>query len=313
MYSLGVPPEAIEWPFLNMGALVELPIPEKVVIIGPFETASQNIIAAERGLGKTLWGTELGNAIAAGELFGESWQADQPRPVAYVQLDMPIHSVVKRTKGRIMCAGPYHQNLNYITRWQFTHTNMVPPKLGDPAQFTAWNDALAPFDVIIFDTLKKVQPVGEGAASSSWNSAWWESSQELRTALVDEGKCLIWLHHATPDGQVKDTKAIEDDVDQVMLLTDTAKGTMAGFQMEFTKDREALGCPSINWEFDQQGWCWRSWTDSSIHLAIFDDYEGGGVTMSQLGEKYSMARQTISKIIKQQRRISLAAAEYREQ
>ena len=103
----------MDWPFQSLEEIKALDLPPREPLNGPFSTAAVTIVAVERGTGKTMWMTEVAEAIASGEGFCD-WKCHQRGKVVFIQLDMPIQAVQKRAKGRT-----WHPDFHYITRWNF--------------------------------------------------------------------------------------------------------------------------------------------------------------------------------------------------
>ena len=257
-------PLASAWPILNLNQIAQLDLPAKEIIIGPFMSASVTILAAMRGTGKTAWATMIGQAVASGEAFC-GMEVNRPGPVCFVQLDMGIHSV----KGRAMDA-TWHPDFHYVTRWQFQRQGLAVPNLGEPEHHASIIAMLRNYRMVIFDTRRACQPPGAGQDGNLWHPSYWLKSAPVRYALTDAGVSVVLLDHLTADGQVKDTKAIEDDADCVIALKDSDKGTKETcFQMELTKDRDHVNSELIYFEFDDLQH-WRKFTDTSRMREVWE-------------------------------------------
>lgn len=251
------------WPFQSLELVKRLDLPPREPIIGPFISAGVTILAAERGTGKTMFATEIANAVASGEAFCE-WECHLPGPVAFVQLDMPIQAVQKRARvnGRF-----WHKDLHYVTRWHFQRAGMASPNLGDPQHHEAIIAALREYRMVFFDTRRAAQPPGTGAAANLWHPSYWMASLPVRNGLTDAGVSLVFLDHLTAGGEVKDTKSIEDDADTVIALKDSDDGIAdLCFQLELTKDRDNVGSVCY-FEFDGDSWASR--TEQTRHMEAY--------------------------------------------
>ena len=280
-----------QWPFQTLGEIRALDLPTRAPIIGPISSAAVTILAATRGTGKTLLATEVAQAVASGEAFCD-WEVHQPGPVAFVQLDMAVHAVQSRADGR-----EWHPDFHYVTRWHFQQAGMAVPDLGDESHHDAICAALAPYSLIIFDTRRACQPPGQGQAGNLWHPSYWIASAPLRYRLVDQGKAVMLLDHLTAEGEVKDTKAIEDDADCIIALKDSDKGTQElCFQIELTKDRDNIGGFCFC-EFD--GKSWRMWTEESRQREVWEYRQDH--TIKETAEEFSISEGTVKNWCRQVR------------
>jgi len=273
------------WPFQTLNQIAREDLPIKDVVIGPFMSASVVILAATRGTGKTAFATAIGQSVASGEDFC-GMPVNMPGPVAFVQLDMGIHSVKSRAIGT-----QWHDDFHYITRWHFQRAGMPIPNLGDPEHHANIVEMLKGYRMVIFDTRRACQPPGSGADGNLWHPSYWLKSAPVRYQLTDEGCCVVLLDHLTDTGQVKDTKAIEDDADTVIALKDSDKGTKdTCFQMELTKDRDHVATELTYFEFDSLTE-WRMFTDESRHREVFEYRQGH--TIAETAEEFQVSERTV--------------------
>ena len=282
-----------KWPFQSLEIIKHLDLPPRECVIGPFNSASCNVVAAPRGTGKTMWMTEVAQGVASGEGFCD-WECKQPGPVAFVQLDMPIQAVQKRAEGR-----GWHENFHYIARWHFQRNNLPTPDLGDQEHHAWIVAALKHYKMVIFDTRRAAQPPGQGAASNMWHPSYWLASAPVRHALVDAGVCVVFLDHLNSAGEVKDTKAIEDDADAVITLKDTDKGTEElCFHVEMSKDRDNVG-EETYFQLGPKGW--DQFTDGSMKEAVARYRESH--TVKETAEKFGIGERTVKNYVREVKRL----------
>ena len=290
-----VPLPAVAWPFATLNQIAQIDLPPQVPIIGPFQTASVVILAATRGTGKTGLITQIAQAVASGQAFCE-WQVTAPGPVAFVQLDMGVHRVKKRAIGR-----QWHNDFHYVTRWQFQRAGMPIPDLGEPSHHDAIIEQLGNYRMVIFDTRRACQPPGgSGQGANLWHPSYWLASAPVRYALTDRGCCVVFVDHLTNTGEVKDTKAIEDDADTVIAIRDSDKGTAdTCFSFELTKDRDNIASGSMYFEFTDLN-TWRSWTDQSLKFDVAEyrmDH-----TIAETAEEFNVSERTVRNYCRDRRR-----------
>jgi hypothetical protein len=253
---------SVGWPMQSLEDIKKLDLPPREPVIGPFMSAAVTIVAAERGTGKTMWMTELGQSVASGESFCD-WDCRNQGKVAFMQFDMPIQAVQKRAMRRT-----WHPNFHYVTRWHFQRADLPIPDLGNPQHHAAIVQQLAEYRMVIFDTRRAAQPPGQGAAANLWHPSYWLASAPVRHQLADLGVAIVLLDHLNAAGEVKDTKAIEDDADAVIALRDSDKGTHdLCFQVEMSKDRDNVGSVSY-FEFGDSGW--RQFTEQAPEREVLE-------------------------------------------
>jgi hypothetical protein len=236
--------------------------------------------------------TEVAQSVASGDAFCD-WKVEKPGPVAFIQLDMPIQAVQKRAMQKT-----WSDDLHYITRWNFQHAGMPSPDIGDPDHHPLIINALRDYRMVIFDTRRAIQPPGQGAAANMWHPSYWLASAPVRHALADAGVCVVFLDHLNNDGQVKDTKSIEDDVDAVITLKDSDKGSHdLCFHVEMSKDRDNVGEECY---FEFNGDEWNQFTDTSMKQAVAN-YRASH-TIKETAENFSIGERTVRNWMRDVRR-----------
>ena len=159
--------------------------------------------------------------------------------------------------------------------------------------------------MVIFDTRRAAQPPGQGTAGNLWHPAYWLASAPVRHRLADLGVAIVLLDHLNAAGEVKDTKAIEDDADAVITLKDSDKGTCElCFQVEMSKDRDNIGSVSY-FEFDGQHW--RQFADQDRKLEALRLRESGK-SVQETAAYFGVSDRTIKNWTREAKR-SLATRE----
>ena len=290
--SKGESREAKPWPLQSLESIKGLDLPPREPIIGCFNSASVNIVAAMRGSGKTMWMTEIAESVASGNPFCQ-WESLQQGKVILIQLDMPIQAVQKRAFRR-----HWHEDFHYITRWHFQRAEIPSPDIGNPDHHDEVISQLSDYRMVIFDTRRAIQPPGQGAASNMWHPSYWLASAPVRHALADAGVCVVFLDHLNNAGEVKDTKAIEDDADAVITLKDSDKGTQdLCFHVELSKDRDNVG-DECYFEFDGENW--NQFSDGSVKQAVATYRRMH--TIKQTAEKFGVSERTVKNYVRDVRK-----------
>ena len=128
-----------------------------------------------------------------------------------------------------------------------------------------------------------------------WHPSYWIASAPVRHALADAGVCVVFLDHLNNAGEVKDTKAIEDDADAVITLKDSDKGTSdLCFHIEMSKDRDNIG-EECYFEFD--GDKWHQFTDVSMKQAVAN-YRTNH-TVRETAEQFGIGERTVKNWVRE--------------
>ena len=276
---------ALPWPVVPLNDIKTMELPPRLPVCGPILSSSITVIAAERGTGKTMLATDIGDHIASGKDFN-NWLVPEPGRVLMLQMDMPIQAAQKRAQGR-----DWHPDFHYVTRYQFKQAGITPPDFNDPHRYDEIFDQLSGYSTVIVDTRRTAfQP--RDNASNMWSPEYWLKSQEIRHRLVDEGVALVLLDHLTKDGQIKDTKAIEDDVDTIITLKDSDKGVEdLCIQVELSKDRDGVGSGTEFFEYsDETGWRQFTVDDREQQIADFAAKKGNKAA----AEKFKVSERSVT-------------------
>jgi len=190
-------------------------------------TTSRWIVVGDTGVGKTLFGLELGFAVASASPF-LTWQGTRPACVMYLDGEMPAETF----KERIEAAAQIYGNVDLIGyNRDVLGPDDMPPLNTEPGQ--AWLrreiEAVKP-DLLIGDSLMclLVGPLSDEET--------WAPMKSLVRQLSARRIAQVWLHHTGHDtSRGFGTKTMQWEMDTVAMLS--RDGDDGPLTFEFTKAR----------------------------------------------------------------------------
>jgi RecA-family ATPase len=196
-------------------------------------TTSRWFVFGETGIGKTLWGMDLGGAVAAGKNF-LNWTGQRKARVMYIDGELPMETFKERIE---LIAERYGDDIEfYGYNREDLGDDGLPPLNTDVGQ--GWIkreiEAIKP-DLIIFDSLMCLL-----TGSMSDEEAWMPIRPFVRW-LTSRRIAQIWLHHANDSGKSFGDKTREWEMDTVVALSrpldENGEPDDGAFQLEFRKAR----------------------------------------------------------------------------
>lgn len=224
---------------LGIGEFLDLELPPREYLLYPvIQEQGLAIAYAPRGVGKTFVAMSMALAVACGKsVFG--WQAPQPRPVLYIDGEMPAQAMQERFEGLLTGMGadrPNDDRLRIIT----PDTQDVPmPDLATTEGQKAVEEFMHGVALVVVDNLVTLCRTGKENEAQSW--------QPMQTWLLDlrrRGISVLAIHHAGKSGDQRGTSAKEDIMDTVISLRrpEGYKVTEgARFEVHLTKSRGIAG------------------------------------------------------------------------
>lgn len=225
---------------VNVRELLGLDIPPREYLLDPILREKEAaLIHAWRGVGKTYFGLELSFAVASGGSFLQ-WHAPRPRPVLYVDGEMPARTMQERLAAIVKASDRADDfdpgNLMLVC----ADLQDAPlPNLSTIMGQMLLEPLVAKADLILIDSISTLAGYGRENEAESWlpMQAW---ALELRR----RGKSVVILHHDGKAGQQRGTSRKEDILDIVIGLRrppdyDPREG--ARFEVHFEKGRGLRG------------------------------------------------------------------------
>ncbi|WP_370143096.1 AAA family ATPase [Bradyrhizobium yuanmingense] len=188
----------------------ELP-PRDYLLDGVLCTTSRWLVIGETGVGKTLFGLELGFAVAAAANF-LIWKGVRPARVMYLDGEMPAETLKERVES---AASVYGEVELYAYNRDVIGDGAMPPLNGSAGQQWLWREieAVKP-DLIIFDAIMSllVGPLSEEET--------WLPMTPLIRQISSQRIGQVWLHHTGHDtSKGFGTKTMQWQLDTVLMLT----------------------------------------------------------------------------------------------
>jgi hypothetical protein len=226
------------WAALSGDELTAKSIPPRNTVLSEngstlFYESSVNQILAWRGVGKTLFGLGLADAIASGGKILD-FQADRPRRVLYLDGELPLAQLQERVKDVV--GEEYRHNVRL-----FNPEMMANPRginLLDQRDFVALRRLIeaSKTEVLIIDSQSTLM------TGDSNKTEFQEGRLEVLRALRWMGLCVIETHHVGKAGLQRGLSRNDDILDVQMHLKGVAEWDPADgllFEMTYDKVRHA--------------------------------------------------------------------------
>jgi putative DNA primase/helicase len=217
-----------------------LKIPRREYLLEPIlrekETA---MLHAWRGVGKTFAGLQMAFAVASGGSFWR-WRAPRPRPVLYIDGEMPARTMQERLAAIVAAS-------DRADDFDPANLQLICADLQDaplPNLSTIGGQmALEPFveaaHLVVVDSISTLAGCGRENEAESWFPM-----QEFALKLRRRGKSVLFLHHDGKSGAQRGTSRKEDILDVIIHLrrpSDYEPQQGARFEVHFPKARGLHG------------------------------------------------------------------------
>jgi hypothetical protein len=192
--------------------MLELELPQREMLLAPvLPTQRLAMLYSKRGIGKTYMSLSIAYAVASGGEF-LSWQAPRPRPVLFVDGELPAATLKDRlaavTQGMSRTAKP--GMLRLIT--PDLQAGAFPDLATREGQALVEN-ALGDAEFVILDNLSALCVSGKENEGESWLPV-----QRWALRLRQRGVSVLFVHHAGKGGAQRGTSRREDLLDVVINL-----------------------------------------------------------------------------------------------
>jgi AAA domain-containing protein len=232
---------------INLADFVAEPLPQRQYVMAPIlPERGLAMLFASRGVGKTQIAVNIGWAVACGQPFLR-WYAPKPRPVLYVDGEMPQELLQERAKAMIApsaCEPPHPDFFRLLSMdRQELGTSLNLALLDHRAAVEALLDNV---DLLILDNISTLVNGGRENDAESWN--------EMQAWLVElrkVGKTVLLIHHSGRGGNARGTSKREDVLDIVIQLKhpeDYELEDGARFEVHLTKARGIYGDDALPFE-----------------------------------------------------------------
>ena len=218
-------------------------IPDQAQLLGPIHEADVGFLAAWRGTGKTLFNLSVSVAVAGGLPF-LGWDAGPPRPVLYVDGEMPFAllrahlSTVIDTFRESTPKGREFDPAMLRILTPDVQPDGLEPDLSTKAGRARMDACIGDSALVILDNLSAL--VGGDAEN---DSEAFEPIRRYQKSLRRRGIASILVHHAGKGGDQRGHSGKEDLVDFSAILEPPAErveATGARFRLKWKKVRRDL-------------------------------------------------------------------------
>lgn len=285
---------------VDAGQLLSLDLPPREYILNPvIPRQGLAMLYAPRGAGKTFVALSLAYAVASGQgVF--RWQAPKPRPVLYLDGEMPANTMRERLAAIV--AGyeqemPGPEWLRFITP-DLQGLGARMPNLATPEGQAAILPHLEGVDLVVVDNLATLARAGRENDAEGWLPV-----QEWMLGLRQRGLSVCMIHHAGKGGQQRGTSSREDVLDTVIALKrpqDYRQEEGARFEVHLEKARGICGEDAKSFEatLENKGSAlvWRCRDLEDVRLAQVRALMGEGLSVREIAEETGIPKSTVQRI-----------------
>lgn len=282
---------------IGLAHLLAMDIPPRELLLAPWlPEKGLAMIAAPRGIGKTHVALNVAYAVASGGSFLR-WKAVTPRPVLYIDGEMPAVALQERlariAKHADMTPAPDALALMAADLGEFG-----VPDLSTPEAQAALMPLLDPYDLIVMDNLSTLCRSGRENEAESWGAV-----QGFLLALRRAGKSALLIHHTGKNGAQRGTSKREDVLDSVLLLKqpddyDASQG--ARFIVTFDKHRGFFGDDAKAFEaaLDPNSGLWTVKEATASRDAEIREMKKQGFSLRDIGRELGVNASTVSRALR---------------
>ena len=241
--------EKKEFKSISLKELTIMDIPPRKAIIDPLIMEGSSMeINGGTGIGKTWFTLEMLCSICTGEKFLGKYEIANPRPVYYIDGEMPLDSIRERM-NMIMARYIYKYKVSeipfHISNPLLFKNNFIPKindtKITQPMfkdEVKRFSDIYQKPLFICFDNLSCLTDYKENDNDD------WTSMLDMYTELKHEGHSICHVHHVGKGGHQRGASRKHDALDTVIHLKrpeeyDASEGAV--FNVKFDKHRHFAG------------------------------------------------------------------------
>ena len=241
--------EKKEFKSVSLQELTLMDIPPRKAIIDPLIMEGSSMeINGGTGIGKTWFTLEMLCSICTGEKFLGKYEVANPRPVYYIDGEMPLESIRDRM-NMIMARYIYKYKVSeipfHISNPLLFKNNFIPKindtKITQPMfkdEVKRFSDIYQKPLFICFDNLSCLTDYKENDNDD------WTSMLDMYTELKHEGHSICHVHHVGKGGHQRGASRKHDALDTVIHLKrpeeyDSSEGAV--FNVKFDKHRHFAG------------------------------------------------------------------------
>lgn len=282
---------------IGLADFLAMEIPPRELLLSPWlPEKGLAMIAAPRGIGKTHVALNVAYAVASGGSFLR-WKAVTPRPVLYIDGEMPAVALQERL-ARIAKHSDTAPAPDALALMAADLGECGVPDLSTLEAQAALMPLLAPYDLIVMDNLSTLCRSGRENEAESWGAV-----QGFLLALRRAGKSALLIHHTGKNGAQRGTSKREDVLDSVLLLKqpddyDASQG--ARFIVTFDKHRGFFGDDAKAFEaaLDPLSGLWTVKEATASRDAEIREMKEQGFSLRDIGSELGINASTVSRALK---------------
>lgn len=282
---------------IRLADLLAMEIPPRKLLLAPWlPEKGLAMVAAPRGIGKTHVALNVAYAVASGGSFLR-WKAVTPRPVLYIDGEMPAVALQERL-ARIAKHADKTPAPDALALMAADLGEFGVPDLSKPEAQAALMPLLDPYDLIVMDNLSTLCRSGRENEAESWGAV-----QGFLLALRRAGKSALLIHHTGKNGAQRGTSKREDVLDSVLLLKqpdDYAASQGARFIVAFDKHRGFFGDDAKAFEaaLDPNSGLWTVKEATASRDAEIREMKEHGFSGRQIARELGVNASTVSRALK---------------
>jgi len=282
---------------IGLADFLAMDIPPRELLLAPWlPEKGLAMVAAPRGIGKTHVALNVAYAVASGGSFLR-WKAVTPRPVLYIDGEMPAVALQERL-ARIAKHADMAPTPDALALMAADLGEFGVPDLSTPEAQAALMPLLAPYDLVVMDNLSTLCRSGRENEAESWGAV-----QGFLLALRRAGKSALLIHHTGKNGAQRGTSKREDVLDSVLLLKqpddyDASQG--ARFIVTFDKHRGFFGDDAKAFEaaLDPLSGLWTVTEATASRDAEIREMKEQGFSLRDIGQELGVNASTVSRALK---------------
>jgi AAA domain len=222
---------------LSAAEFLRLELPLRGMVLEPIlPEKGLALLHAFRGIGKTHLALGIAFAVASGAEF-MGWQAPAPRPVLYLDGEMPANTMQARLAAVVAGFGAQPPDPSYL---HILSADLIEGGLPDLATAEGQLEidaaiARANAELIIVDNISTLVRSGRENEAEGWLPV-----QSWALAHRRAGRSILLIHHDGKSGMQRGTSRREDVLDTVIALkrpADYRAEQGARFEVQFEKAR----------------------------------------------------------------------------
>lgn len=282
---------------IGLADFLAMELPPRELLLAPWlPEKGLAMIAAPRGIGKTHVALNVACAVASGGSFLR-WKAVTPRPVLYIDGEMPAVALQERL-ARIAQHADMTPAPDALALMAADLGEFGVPDLSTPEAQAALMPLLEPYDLVVMDNLSTLCRSGRENEAESWGAV-----QGFLLALRRAGKSALLIHHTGKNGAQRGTSKREDVLDSTLLLKqpddyDASQG--ARFIVTFGKHRGFFGDDAKAFEaaLDPASGLWTVKEATASRDAEIRDMKEQGLSLRDIGCELGVNASTVSRALK---------------